>query len=303
MEPSSQSQASSYYKPKRQRKPSYSSQSACQNSYRKPSNKKTYTKKSPIKTYSISEIQSLQFHVSSSEQPVSSYMCRRLIPVFQHMAQSPKLIKSDLDEITKLFKSLLNKLTPTNFDQIYEKIKPLLTPDTSKDLSSLLLAKACQEIKYSETYAKLSKALQLSYERFRDDLLISCQQVFESDSWENCESMIEKKRLLGLVAFIGQLLNVRLLSTKVLLICCQQLLDKNNEIAAEGLCFLLSSFSTAFTGRYKELAHDMVLKLETQAKSFPARIRFLVIDLVESNKINNSLFEPGEKPQDLRSKY
>jgi hypothetical protein len=291
--------SSGYFHPKRQRKPSYSSTSLIQNQYRKPSLKKTYIKKSKQLSYTLSDILSLQSHPLSQHPSDSPFLHRILFTSFNQSV--PKLIKSDLDEITKLFKSLLNKLTPTNFEQIYLKIQPLLTPGTSKDLAALLLAKACQEIKYSETYAKLSKTLQINYEKFRDDLLAACQAIFESDSWERCENSNDKKKLMGLVAFIGELMNVRMLSTKVLLICCQYLLDKNNEVAAEGLCFLLSSFGEAFTGRYKELAHDMVSKLGLQAKGFVPRIQFLVTDLVESNRIQNTLFKTEERPKNLNS--
>jgi hypothetical protein len=236
-----------------------------------------------------------------SEQEPSGVLHKRQILASNKLIDwrlVPKTIKSDLDSLTKGLKSLLNKLTPTNLDQISAKISELINKESSKVFSNLLLNKACMEYKYSETYCLLSKAIISLFPYFREDLLLACQNIFESNDWESTDNC--KKKMLGLVGFIGELMNARILSTKVLISCCTLLIEKNNEQAAEGVCYLLSVCSGAFSSKYKELAHNLINRLQEQAAKFSSRIRFQVLDLIESSKIHTVIFQQKEKPQKLR---
>ena len=296
-----------YYCPKRIRSDSsYIRNSANQNPYRKPaSNKKSYVKKHRAQKYSFEEIMKLQQHTLSLTEPNNPFVQRKVLSSNGFLEASwrhvPKVIKSDLDALTKSLKSLLNKLTPTNLDQIRTKIAEFFTRETSKIFSVMLLGKACMEFKYSETYCLLSKALISLFPYFREDLLQACQNIFESDICDSTDEALNKRKMLGLVGFIGELMNARILSTKVLMLCCELLLKKNTEQTAEGVCYLLSVCSGAFSSKYKEMAHNFIQELQERSINFSSRIKFQIIDLVESNKIHCVIFQQKEKPQKIRT--
>ena len=294
-----------YFCPKRTRSDSnFLRKSVNQNPYRKPAGgKKTYIKKQKLEKYSIEDIIHLKSHHLSQQEPANP-LYKRPILNSNTNADSwrfvPKAIKSDLDSLTKCLKALLNKLTPTNLDQISAKISEQMNKEASKIFSGLLLNKACMEFKYNETYCQLSKALISLFPYFREDLLLACQSIFESETWDWTDLGLGKRKMLGLVGFIGELMNSRILSTKVLISCCELLMQKNTEQAAEGVCYLLSVCSGAFSSKYKELAHNLINQLQEQAEKFSSRIKFQVVDLIESKKIHSIIMQQKEKPHKLR---
>ena len=292
-----------YFRPKRTRSDShFLRKSANQNPYRKPAGKKTYIKKQKQEKYSIDDIIQLKSHHFSQQEPASSLHKRRIICTGNDADWRfiPKVIKSDLDSLTKSLKALLNKLTPTNLDLISCKISEQMSSEAFKIFSGLLLHKACMEFKYNETYCQLAKALISLFPCFREDLLLACQSIFESGTWDWTDLGLGKRKMLGLVGFIGELMNSRILSTKVLMSCCELLIQKNTEQAAEGVCYLLSVCSGAFSSKYKELAHNLINQLQEQAENFSSRIKFQVVDLIESKKIHSIIMQQKEKPHKLR---
>ena len=293
-----------YFCPKRTRSDSnFLSKSVNQNPYRKPApGTKTYIKKQKAEKYSIAFIIQQKSHRLSQQEPANPLCKRRMVSSNSNPDSwrfVPKLIKSDLDSLTKALKALLNKLTPTNLDQISAKISEQMNKEASKVFSGLLLNKACMEFKYNETYCQLAKALILLFPYFREDLLLACQRIFESETWDWTDMGLGKRKTLGLVGFIGELMNSRILSTKVLISCCELLIQKNTEQAAEGVCYLLSVCSGAFSSKYKELAHNLINQLQEQAQKFSSRIKFQVIDLIESKKIHSIIMQQEEKPHKL----
>lgn len=292
-----------YYNPQRCRCNSDFLQSSVhQNAYRKTA-KKNYRKKNPG-LYSIAQLLSFKDDSKSILEPIGAYHTRKLILLNKDMQITwrfvPKVIKSDLDAMTKSLKSLLNKLTPTNFDSIKEKISDQITRDSSLTFSNLLLAKACLEVKYSETYSKLSKELIAKHPFFRGDLLEACQKIFESQALNAEDASLNKKKVLGCVAFIGHLVNLRIISGKVTTLCCNQLLKKNTEETAEGVCYLLSTCSGLFSSsKFKEIGHDLISELQKKCEVYSARFKFQVQDLIEDRKIHAVIFQNGEKPRKL----
>lgn len=296
-----------YYVPKKDRSGSnFVRDSASQNHYRNPEQpKKNYVRKHKAQKYSIEDFMKLKEHTLSLTEPNNPFLNRKVLSSKTFLEASwrhiPKVIKSDLDALTKSLKSLLNKLTPTNLEPIRAKIAELLNQETSKAFSVMLLGKACMELKYNETYCQLSKALISLFPYFRDDLLQACQNIFETNAWDSSDEALNKKKMLGLVGFIGELMNARILSTKVLILCCELLLKKNTELAAEGVCYLLSVCSGAFSSRYKEMAHNLISELQKRSVNFSSRIKFQIMDLIESNKIHTVIFQQKERPQILKS--
>ena len=293
-----------YYNPQRCRSDSdYLKNSASSNYYRKQ--KKTYVAKvKKILQWPVEKMISFKTHPISEIKPTNKFLDRKfssskdLTPGWRN---TPKLIKSDLDAMTKALKSLLNKLTPTNFDTILEKLSEQFNSETSLIFSSLLLNRACIELKYSETYSQLARDLIRKFHYFRNDLLISCQTFFESQALEAQDISLNKKKVLGCVSFIGQLLNMRILPAKVVISCCQELLKKNTEETAEGVSYLLSTCSSFFnSSKFKETAHDLINELQFRSNNFSSRLKFQVQDLIENRKIQAIMTQTIEKPRNLK---
>ena len=303
MEPDRKAQSDpSYYNPPRARANSgYLKNSAHNNAYRKAP-KRTYRPKKI--QFSVSDLRSYKECPDCLQAPNSEFLSRKLIPTVNGIPiawrSAPTPLKSDLDLITKTLKSLLNKLTPTNLEAIKGKISELLNEGTSLSFADLLLAKACMEIKYCETYSKLSKEIIEKHPYFRNHLLHACQNIFETQAVEAEDISTNKKKVLGCVAFVGELINLRVVSGKVGTNCCKQLLQKNTEEAAEGVCYLLSTCSGCFSSSsYKEIAHDFICELQNNSINYSTRLKFQVQDLVESRKIHAIIFQNNEKPRNI----
>lgn len=295
-----------YYNPKRCRSDSnFLGKSASNNPYRKgPPSKKSYKKK--INKYRPDEILKLKDHKLSKIQPQSELLHRKLLSLAKRSEITwrlvPKVIKSDFDEVTKTMKSLLNKLTPTNFDPIKEKIAQLFSPESSKVFSNLLITKACMEVKYVETYAQLTCDLTKQFKFFRVNLIESLQNVFESNALEAEDIGLNKRKVLGCVCFLGELMNRKFMSVKVGVYCCEQLLKRRSEEAAEGVCYLLSACERFFgSPRYKEVAHDLICELQSRSQGYSSRVKFQIEDLFESRKIHKIIMQNTEKPYNLKA--
>lgn len=310
-----------HYKPRRHRTDnSFLQKSASSNNYRKGPSKKLYKKKT--QEYAPQVILSFKDHSLSKIEPPSPFYLRKLTLIQKHPLTPlhpkvktqaldetnsestwrlvPKPIKSELDDMTKTLKSLLNKLTPTNFDSIKDKLIKLISPQSSKIFSNLLITKACLESKYVETYTQLACELTKKFAFFRLDLIGECEDLFGNLALETQDIGINKKKVLGCVCFLGELMNKRFISGKVGIYCCEQLISKGTEEAAEGVCYLLSACDRIFeSGRYKEEAHFLVKRLQEMCDGFSLRVKFQVQDVVQDRKIHKFILDGKEKPYSL----
>ena len=305
MEPENlkQSDGGYYYPHKCRADKDYLIKSAHRNNYRQKPKQKIYKKK-VLPSYTIEEILSLKNDLRSLTEPTNKYLYRHLIKPNKELLSpwrnQPKLIKSELDSMTKTLKSLLNKLTPTNLDSIKEKISELFNQEISVIFSNLLLTKACMEVKYSETYSKISLDLMKAFPYFRNHLLQACQDIFQSQALEAEDINLNKRKMLGCVTFVGELLNTRIISGKVVTSCCEQLLKKNTEVAAEGVCYLISTCCSYFnSSKGKETGHGLINELKMRCQDFSSRLKFQVQDLEESRKIKAIMVKNDEKPRNV----
>jgi MIF4G domain len=268
-----------------------------------PVAKKKYRVKKPV--YSFETIRELKNHQNSKTEIFNKFLDRKLFFKKSHKnikRQTPKLINSNLDLLTKTLKSLLNKLTPTNFDSIRMKISEVFNEDVSINFSNLLLSKACIEVKYSETYAKLCKNLVDNFFYFKGSILAACQEVFFSKALNSDDSIENKKKKLGYVNFIGQLLNIKVITPKIILFCCEELLKKDTEESAEGVCYLMSTCNHLFSSsKYAHIAENFLNQLQNKSLSYSSRLKFLILDLIETKKVHTLLVVSNEeKPECLR---
>ncbi|KFB39106.1 hypothetical protein ZHAS_00006433 [Anopheles sinensis] len=94
-------------------------------------------------------------------------------------------------EISRQFRSVLNKLTPENFAVLVEQVKQLEinTEERLDNCIKILFEKAIMELNFSDTYAQMCKELGLNIEvklpeeskvlNFKRKLITQCQREFE----------------------------------------------------------------------------------------------------------------------------
>ena len=162
-------------------------------------------------------------------------------PVIGPVSATPGV--DDLATLTKQLKSVLNKLSATNFDKLCVQIISLLrtvhSPDTLTALVSLLFDKAVVDQFFANIYsmlcAEISKQLpplqgdpKHAFKRF---LLNQCQIEFESGTGalarladESDEALLARKskqkaRLLGTIRFLGELYLRDLILQNIMVSC------------------------------------------------------------------------------------
>ena len=147
----------------------------------------------------------------------------------------------------------LNILTPDNYEKIKEEIKSLAAQSkfATESVCDILIEKAWNEVKYCKLYANLCEYLgkieSLCFENagknyFKSYLISKIQGVFEDEGQlkiKTAKSLDEmtteekelyyskrKKRILGNVTFIGELIAMKFLATKVMTYSTRILLNK-----------------------------------------------------------------------------
>lgn len=175
--------------------------------------------------------------------------------------------------LKKKFRSILNKLTPNNFDSLSRAVTDLSVDTESKlgDLIDIVFAKALAEPGYCVLYGQMCshlKKITAGTANFGNTLLKRCQIQFNSDIYAGInlkerEEKIEaetnpdiKKQLneelyedmyrcrmrgLGLIKFIGELYKIEMLNDAIMFECVVRLLSDKSEESLECLCDLLAT--------------------------------------------------------------
>ncbi|ESO10889.1 hypothetical protein HELRODRAFT_134359, partial [Helobdella robusta] len=178
----------------------------------------------------------------------------------------------------KKVRSILNKLTPQNFEALLKQIHELEinTEDKLSGCIKIVFEKAISEPNFCEAYAKMAcniSTLKVPCKdnphdalSFRRLLLNRCQTEFEKDrsdeielekrqkEIEECqqddkrkqlilekEEMVTKarRRSLGNIRFIGELFKMKMLTEKIMFECLTKLIKATDEDSIECLCWLL----------------------------------------------------------------
>jgi len=235
-------------------------------------------------------------------------------------AHQQKADGSDDERVARAVRSILNKLTIEKFDSLYEQLVlcGLSTPEHIAILMREVFEKATMQHHFIAMYAdlcvklekdpRLASAMGIEGEpsSFRRLLLSQCQVAFEKllespsavplhgvgmDDLQTDEEQegARKRRALGNVKFVGELLNRGMLSSRLLVACAESLLQCQDACpeALESLSALLTVAGKQFDGR-PEWQHtkryDAIftqIQELNKSKKVPARIRFLLKDLLE----------------------
>eukprot|EP00933_Yihiella_yeosuensis_P038218 TRINITY_DN32166_c0_g1_i2.p1 TRINITY_DN32166_c0_g1~~TRINITY_DN32166_c0_g1_i2.p1 ORF type:complete len:733 (-),score=186.03 TRINITY_DN32166_c0_g1_i2:226-2424(-) len=229
-------------------------------------------------------------------------------------------VEDDTAVVTKAMRSILNKLTVEKFDALFEKLVTcgMRTQEHLVILVREIFEKATVQHHFITMYADLCVRLESDpriSNAFKDDerrssfkrlLLNQCQEAFEEilekqeeqpqglDPEEAEERrMLRKKKSLGNVKLVGELLNRGMLRSDLLMCCCRDLIEqwKECEEALESLTTLLTVAAPVFDKK-KNWAHQHELErifteiaeLSAPKGPLPARLRFLAQDLLSLRK-------------------
>lgn len=218
-------------------------------------------------------------------------------------------------------KGILNKLTPQNFEKLFEQVKEVNIDNavTLTGVISQIFDKALMEPTFCEMYANFCYHLatelpDLSVDNekitFRRLLLDKCQEEFERGEREEQEAneadgegeikqteeereekrLKARRRMLGNIRLIGELYKKRMLTERIMHECIKKLLgdyQKPDEENIEALCKLMSTIGEMID-HPKAKEHidgyfDMMCQLSNNAK-LSSRVRFMLKDAIDLRK-------------------
>ncbi|XP_011313410.1 uncharacterized protein [Fopius arisanus] len=215
--------------------------------------------------------------------------------------------------LSKKIRSILNKLTLANFQNLLEQMKNLniQSQDDENEIIKQFFEKAIDEPMYSRTYALLCKQFVLAQPNIfhlRSLILSRCESEFDKHEaldilklkkLEELEKTIDEssrklleeelkrmsednpKEFMGDILFIGELYNEDLLSNSFLHKIIQHLLLRINETDLEYLCKLLEITGKNFQFRDDDqsIYYDRLSEISLK-EGLSTRIKFMIEDIL-----------------------
>ncbi|KRY30162.1 Eukaryotic translation initiation factor 4 gamma 1 [Trichinella spiralis] len=236
------------------------------------------------------------------------------------------------ERLLKNGRVVLNKLTPKNFDSMHAEFKKLAedmnTEDRMEKLIELVFEKAISESNFCEIYSRLFHALRCESKSstktespFIKHLLKRChviccfvficmQCVERSEILSELEELEaqSKRRRLGVIRLIGELYKVTLLKMTVLQNdVVKGLTSEINEENLECLCSLLTIVGAKLESEVQSdpNARQWLNGIFKNLKSYventgrPARIRFMIMDLLDLRENKYVPRHQVQKPKNL----
>jgi hypothetical protein len=279
-----------------------------------------------------------------------------------------KQFKEDLEKIKKTdpikfdLIEYLNILTVDNYEVTKKLIFDKISPDTAfqEKFLDVLFQKAVHEKAFVNIYAKLCKELDKDLPQkiekknnaslnkkptsiMRNKLLEKCREIFKIENNSKFDEYIKvddpiereqklKKFVLGNVNFIGELINIQLLSKKIVFQCIDNLFkrcdntktdEKLRLINYEAIVILIDKFGTLINNKHKSKIkeEDMITftskidnyiskldEIQSKQKDLPGYIKYKIINLIEKKKggWEETQFEkniPAIGKEEVRKKY
>ncbi|CAN6461192.1 unnamed protein product [Victoria cruziana] len=245
-------------------------------------------------------------------------------PVVMHKAEKRYEVGKVSDEEEakqRQLKSILNKLTPQNFEKLFGKVKEVNIDNvvTLTGVISQIFDKALMEPTFCEMYAdfcsRLAGALPDLVEgnekvTFRRLLLNKCQEEFERGEKEEAEAdkdgeegevkqsveereekrIKARRRMLGNIRLIGELYKKKMLTERIMHECIKKLLgqyENPDEEDVEALCKLMSTIGAIIdhpiAKEHMDAYFDRMQKLSINQK-LSSRMRFMLRDTIDLRK-------------------
>jgi translation initiation factor 4G len=259
-------------------------------------------------------------------QRSTSFQQRGLIPSpqspLQMMHRAEKKYEvgkvSDAEEAKqRQLKAILNKLTPQNFDRLFEQVKAVNIDNavTLTGVISQIFEKALMEPTFCDMYANFCSHLatelpDLSVDNekitFKRLLLNKCQEEFERGEREQEEAnkadegevklsneerelrrTKARRRMLGNIRLIGELYKKKMLTERIMHECIKKLLGQcqdPDEEDVEALCKLMSTIGEMIDHPKAKEHMDVYferLKILSNNMNLSSRVRFMLKDVID----------------------
>ncbi|PON99783.1 Armadillo-type fold containing protein [Trema orientale] len=228
-------------------------------------------------------------------------------------------VRGDDEAKQRQFRAILNKLTPHNFDKLFEQAIAfdIDNAETLRDVVGQIFDRAIMEPTFCEMYANFCYHIRGELPVFIDDndkmitfkrlLLNKCQEEFERGKREKEEAnkadeegeviqyeaesgekrIKARRRMFGNIRLIGELYKEYMLPEKIIHHCIQILLALHqtpNEEDVEALCILIST-TGGIIDRPKTKknvdAYFEGLKTLSNNMKLSSRVRFMVKDVID----------------------
>ena len=240
----------------------------------------------------------------------------------------------------------LNMLTVDNYPNTSEKIYEIIKDDINyqEKFLDVLFIKAVNEKAFVSLYAKLCKEFDKKLPQknekpgkkptsmMRVKLLDKCREIFKIKNNEKFDQYINvkdkdereqklKNFVLGNVNFIGELINIQILSKKIVFQCIENLFTRYVDAGAdaslkminlEAIVILLDKFGTLFKKKESKLKDEDKKSFQEQIniyinklsdvqndKQIPGFIKYKIINLIERSKNN---WEESKYAKSLKAK-
>ncbi|KAJ7961871.1 Eukaryotic translation initiation factor 4G [Quillaja saponaria] len=263
-------------------------------------------------------------------QRATHFLQRGLIPTphtpLQMMHKAEK--KYEVGEVTdeeqakqRQLKAILNKLTPQNFEKLFEQVKAVNIDNavTLTGVISQIFDKALMEPTFCEMYANFCFHLASELPDFSEDnekitfkrlLLNKCQEEFERGEREQEEAnkvdeegevkqseeereqkrIKARRRMLGNIRLIGELYKKRMLTERIMHECLKKLLGQYqdpDEEDIESLCKLMSTIREMIDHPQAKEHMDAYferMKMLSNNMNLSSRVRFMLKDVIDLRK-------------------
>ncbi|XP_027337614.1 eukaryotic translation initiation factor 4G-like isoform X2 [Abrus precatorius] len=217
-------------------------------------------------------------------------------------------------------KAILNKLTPQNFEKLFEQVKAVNIDNvvTLNGVISQIFEKALMEPTFCEMYANFCFHLAAALPDLSEDnekitfkrlLLNKCQEEFERGEREQEEAnkadegevklsneereekrTKARRRMLGNIRLIGELYKKKMLTERIMHECIKKLLGQfqdHDEEDIEALCKLMSTIGEMIDHpKAKEHmdAYFERMRLLSNNMNLSSRVRFMLKDVIDLRK-------------------
>jgi translation initiation factor 4G len=227
----------------------------------------------------------------------------------------------EVEKLKKKFRSILNKLTPQNFDNLAAAVTELSIDTEAKlgEVIDIVFAKALAEPGYCVLYGQMCshlKKISAGSANFGNTLLKRCQNQFQADIYSGINVEERKKKIeeeqdpekkkqldeelyedmyrcrmrgLGLIKFIGELYKIEMLIDTIMFDCIQRLLaDPTSEESLECLCDLLKTIGEKLDRSSQDAAKGEAPGKNTRQKTNAYSSKQSLASVVASNSNSNT---------------
>ncbi|MED6212624.1 hypothetical protein PIB30_085285 [Stylosanthes scabra] len=228
---------------------------------------------------------------------------------------------TDVEEAKqRQLKAILNKLTPQNFEKLFEQVKAVNIDNavTLTGVISQIFEKALMEPTFCEMYANFCSHLAAELPDFSEDnekitfkrlLLNKCQEEFErgereqeeankvdegevkqSDEQREEKRIKARRRMLGNIRLIGELYKKKMLTERIMHECIKKLLGQQqdpDEEDIEALCKLMSTIGEMIDHPKAKVHIDAYFErmgLLSKNMNLSSRVRFMLKDAIDLRK-------------------